>query len=388
MKSKILIVAAEASSALYAKRLLEHWRSKNREIEAFGVGTREMEALGFECLGRSEDMAVVGFQEVISHWSVISSAFDRLLAAAKVRKPDIALLLDYPDFNLRLAARLKALGIRVVYYISPQVWAWRQGRVKKIKACVERMLVVFPFEKGFYDQHGVSCAFVGHPLLDELSPRLFDEEERNRERSKFGLTPDDLVLGLMPGSRRSEIKHHLQTQLATAQKLRERHPRLKVALLVAPTLDKQEIQAQLPDLKEPLMVMQRDPMEMVSLVDVVLAASGTATLTVGLLEKPMVIMYKMNRLTAYLARKFVRNTPYFGMINLVLGREVCRELFQEQAEPGPLAEALDALMSSSLQRQRVAAELRDAKTKLGERGATVRVAAELERFFQEGQNPC
>jgi len=109
---------------------------------------------------------------------------------------------------------------------------------------------------------------------------------------------------------------------------------------------------------------------------------------VGLLEKPMVIMYKMNRLTAYLARKFVRNTPYFGMINLVLGREVCRELFQEQAEPGPLAEALDALMSSSLQRQRVAAELRDAKTKLGERGATVRVAAELERFFQEGQNPC
>jgi lipid-A-disaccharide synthase len=134
--------------------------------------------------------------------------------------------------------------------------------------------------------------------------------------------------------------------------------------------------------------MQRDPMEMVSLVDVVLAASGTATLTVGLLEKPMVIMYKMNRLTAYLARKFVRNTPYFGMINLVLGREVCRELFQEQAEPGPLAEALDALLRSAVQRQKVATELRDAKNKLGERGATLRVATELECFFQGGPSPC
>lgn len=340
MNPKILIVAAEASSALYAKRLLEHWRESGKEVEAFGVGTRAMEELGFECLGRSEEMAVVGFQEVISHWSLISGAFHRLLEEAAKRQPQVALLLDYPDFNLRLAAKLKKMGIPVVYYISPQVWAWRQGRVKKIKACVDRMLVVFPFEKEFYDKHQVQCSFVGHPLLDELDDSLFDPQELDRERSKFGIQPEDILVALMPGSRNSEINHHLEIQLAAAESLRKQHPNAKLALLVAPTLDKNQLQSRLGTLKFPLILMQKDPMEMVKLADVVLAASGTATLLVGLLEKPMVIMYKMNALTAYLARRFVRNTPYFGMINLVLGREVCPEFFRNRRRRGILPRLL------------------------------------------------
>ncbi|MCB0364746.1 MAG: lipid-A-disaccharide synthase [Bdellovibrionaceae bacterium] len=381
MKPKILIVAAEASSALYAKRLLELWKSQGKEVEAFGVGTRAMEEMGFECLGRSEEMAVVGFQEVISHWGLISGVFHQLLDEADKRKPQVALLLDYPDFNLRLAAKLKKKGIPVVYYISPQVWAWRQGRVKKIKACVDRMLVVFPFEKDFYDQHKVSCSFVGHPLLDELSDSLFDRAELDKERSKYGIGPEEVLVALMPGSRNSEINHHLATQLAAAERLRLQHKDVKVALLVAPTLDKDQLQAKLGELKFPLILMQKDPMEMVKLADVVLAASGTATLLVGLLEKPMVIMYKMNALTAYLARKFVRNTPFFGMINLVLGREVCREFFQEQATAENLADALGELVASKSKRVQVSEDLKGAKTHLGEKGATSRVAHELEDFI-------
>ena len=381
MKPKVLMVAAEASSALYAKRLLEHWRDSGKEVEAFGVGSKAMEELGFECLGRSEEMAVVGFQEVISHYSLIKGVFNQLLEEAARRKPQVVLLLDYPDFNLRLAAKLKKLGIPVVYYISPQVWAWRQGRVKKIKACVDQMLVVFPFEKDFYDQHGVQCSFVGHPLLDELADNLFDSNELARERGKFGIRDDEVLLALMPGSRRSEINHHLITQLQAAEELSKQCSKLKVSLLVAPTLNKEELQAQLPPLSFPLMLIQRDPMEMVKLADVVLAASGTATLLVGLLEKPMVIMYKMNALTAYLARKFVRNTPHFGMINLVLGGEVCPEFFQEQANPNQLAKALKELVDSPEKRELMKESLKLAKTKLGDKGATLRVAEELDRYI-------
>ena len=141
---KILIVAAEASSCLYAQRLLQHWKKHNISVEAFGIGDASMMAEGFECLGRAEDLAVVGISEVISHWSVIKKAFNDCVAAALERKPDVVLLLDYPGFNLRFASKMKAIGIPVVYYISPQVWAWKQGRVKTIKKVVDKMLVVFP----------------------------------------------------------------------------------------------------------------------------------------------------------------------------------------------------------------------------------------------------
>lgn len=383
MSSQVMIVAGEASSALYAQRLLEYWRHQKRNIVAFGVGTQEMENLGFERLGKAEEMAVVGIQEVIAHWGIIKGAYDRLLSEARSRRPQVALLLDYPDFNLRLAKQLKKMGIPVVYYISPQVWAWRRGRVKNIKECVDRMLVLFPFEKDFYDQHGVSCGFVGHPLLDELNEELFSGEEINRARSRFGLNSQgqDIVLGLMPGSRRSEVKHHLQTQLKVAEKLFRQFPKLKVALLLAPTLDKEEIRDQLSDLKVPLIIMQMSPLEMIKIIDLALVASGTATLLVGLLEKPMNIMYRMNSLTAFLAKRFVKHTSYFGMINLVLGEEVCPEFFQERASVEILSESLGRLISSPLLMDQMALSLSRARQLLGSQGATVRVAQELDAFL-------
>jgi lipid-A-disaccharide synthase len=378
---KILIVAAEASSCLYAQRLLQHWKKTGAHLQAFGIGNEAMAKEGFECLGRAEDLAVVGIQEVMSHWGVIKKAFYDLLEAARTRRPDVVLLLDYPDFNLRLAKRLKALKIPIVYYISPQVWAWRTGRVKLIQKFVDKMLVVFPFEKDFYASHNVAVEFVGHPLLDELDPEQFNAGRRAVHRSKYGIGPEDVVLALMPGSRDSELKHHLAVQLAAARELHAKNPAVKVALFVAPNFSKEHVQARLSDLDFPLILIKDEPFSMIDLADVVLCASGTATLMVGLLEKPMVIMYRMNPISAFLAKRFVRKTKYFGLINLVLDERVAPELFQEQADVPGLVNQLQGLIKDAAARERMSQGLRPAKSRLGNRGATERVAAVLRPYW-------
>jgi len=384
-KRKILIVAAEASSCLYAQRLLQHWKKHNFSIEAFGIGDRAMEKEGFECLGRSEDLAVVGLFEVISHWGVIKKAFYDNVRAAQERKPDVVLLLDYPGFNLRFAKKIKAMGIPVVYYISPQVWAWKTGRVKIMRQVIDKMLVVFPFEVDFYKKHdmqSMKVEFVGHPLLDELNPVHLDGKSRDVHRARYGILPDDVLLALMPGSRVSEIKHHLQVQIGAARELLKKHPNLKVALFVAPNFEKEQLQNWLQGLDFPLMLIKDEPFSMIDLADVVLCASGTATLMVGLLEKPMVIMYRMNPMTAVLAKMFVKSTKYFGLINLVLDQLAVREVFQEEADTPHLVRELEPLIANPALRAEQKARLKPAKDRLGSRGATGRVAKALEEYWK------
>lgn len=378
---KILIVAAEASSCLYAQRLLQYWKKHNISVEAFGIGDEAMRAEGFDCLARAEDLAVVGLSEVISHWDVIKKAYNDVVAAAVERKPQVVLLLDYPGFNLRLAKKLKGLGLPIVYYISPQVWAWKKGRIKTIQAVVDKMLVVFPFEETFYADNGVKVEFVGHPLLDELNPKHFDPKARAMHRAKYGLVDDDVLLALMPGSRRSELKHHMQAQLQAAKMLVDKHPHLKVALFVAPSFEKEDLQAWLGGLDFPLMLIKDEPFRMIDLADVVLVASGTATLMVGLLEKPMVVMYKMSAFTAWFAKTFVTTTKHFGLINLVLDERAVPELFQGQADPPFLAAELEPLIINRERRKMVQERLKPAKDRLGSTGATERVAAALESYW-------
>jgi lipid-A-disaccharide synthase len=380
---KILIIAAEASSCLYARRLLQHWKKHNISVEAFGVGDEAMASEGFECLARAEDMAVVGFAEVIAHWDVIKQAAGKLLEAAAKRRPQVVLLLDYPGFNLRFAKKMKAMGIPVVYYISPQIWAWKKGRIKQIQKFVDKMLVIYPFEKTFYDDNGVHVEFVGHPLLDELDTRHFNTKSRDSHRAKFGVTPDDVLLALMPGSRRSEMKYNLQAQLEAARVLQKKHPWVKVAMFVAPSFTTEQVQEWLSGLDFPLMLIKDEPFSMIDLADVVLCASGTATLMVGLLEKPMVIMYKVNRLTATIAKWFIEARKNFGLINLVLGEHAVPELFQEKADVPHLVDALEPMLINPEKRRQIQERLRPAKTRLGSAGATSRVAAALESYWSK-----
>ena len=378
----IMIVAGEASSALYAQRLLEYWRNQNLQVKAFGVGSQAMVNLGFEALGRSEEMAVVGLQEVLSHFSLIKDVFYRLIDEAQKRKPDVILLLDYPDFNLRLCKRLKKLGLPVVYYISPQLWAWRTGRVEIIRNFIDRMLVVFPFEKDFYLKHQVKVDFVGHPLLDELKNFRWDEPTRQMHRKRFGIQPNDILIGMMPGSRRSELKHNLQTQLEAIDHLAQKMPQAKFAWLVAPTFSLDEAKAMLrPEQQASVQIIQMEPFAMIQLCDGILCASGTATLMVGLAEVPMVIMYRMNAITAFFAKRLVKHTPFFGMVNLIAGKKIVPELFQEQASPQKLADTMTEILAKEAA-PTVRADLAKIQHLLGSHGATERVAKVLQDYLQ------
>lgn len=381
-RAKVMIVAAEASSSLYAQRLLEYWRTQGVDVEAFGVGSQAMENLGFRRIGKSEEMAVVGLQEVLAHWGLIKDTFYKLVDAVKTEKPNVVLLLDYPDFNLRLAKKIQGLDVPIVYYISPQLWAWRTGRIHLIKRVVQKMLVLFPFERDFYEKHQVPVEFVGHPLLDELKSQ--DEKHRARQllRSRYGIQDPQQVVGLMPGSRVSELKHNLATQIQAAQLLSRRGQPTAFALLVAPSLSLEQVHAMLPQYDFPLILVKDDPVQMIELADVILCASGTATLLVGLLQKPMVVMYRMNAISAFFAKLFVKGKiPFFAMVNLIMGEKVVEEYFQGEANPQQLAGSLNQLLSNQEYRRKVEGDLARLQEKLGKTGATSRVAKVLETYF-------
>ncbi len=379
--NEVMIVAAEASSVTYAQRLLEHWQSEGKKIKAFGVGSREMEKLGFECLGRAEEMAVVGAAEIVGAYGRLKKVFNDLVAAAAARRPKVVIVMDYPEFNLMLSKKMYALGIPVVYYISPQVWAWRKGRVKTIKKYCKKVFVLFPFEVPFYEEHQVPCEFVGHPILDELDDKLFDLTYRKNHRNQCGIRDDEVVLGLMPGSRNLELKQHFQIQLDVARKLMKKYQNVKVLIMVAPTFDKEKLEPYLENFRLPYMIIKDEPARMVHLADFVLVASGTATLMVGLLQKPMVIMYRMKFMTGVFARFFIRGVKFFGLVNLILGREVCPERWQSEANSEVLFELMDRYFQDPQYAEKVRLELGELRQHLGNKGATKRVAQSLEEFF-------
>ncbi len=381
----VLIVAAEASSARFAQLLLEHWKKEKTSVQAFGVGSDAMEAMGFERLGKSEEMAVVGVSEIIEHYGKLKEVFNSLVREAEKRRPKVVVIMDYPEFNLMLAKKMKALGIPVVYYITPQVWAWRKGRVKTIQKFCDKVFVLFPFEVDFFQKKGVPCEFVGHPILEDLDPKFWDSSYRKLHRNRCGIQDDEIVIGLMPGSRRKEIQHHLQIQLDVARRLYNTYPKIRILLMCAPTVNKEALQDQMGDLRFPIIVQKDDPFEMIHLADFVLAASGTATLMVGLLEKPMVIMYKLHWFTGLVARLVVHGVKYFGIVNLILNREVVPERWQGGANVDELFNLMKRYLDEPAYTEKVRSDLRLIREQLGSLGATRRVAEGLKPYFSQGK---
>lgn len=375
---RVLMVAAEASSALYAQRLLEHW--EGRDFEAFGVGSQEMVDIGFKAIGKAEEMAVMGLQEVVSHWDVISKAYKSILEECKKNPPKFALLLDYPGFNLRLAKDLKKLGIPVVYYISPHIWAWKKKRIHKIKKVVDKMLVLFPFEVELYEKHNVDVEFVGHPLVDEIDSYVGTAEELQRRKDRYGFGKNKVV-ALMPGSRHSELKYILEPQIKAAEELYKKYPSLNYALFVAPTLDLKEVKLMLPKYGFPLTIIKEEPLKMIPLADIVLCASGTATLFVGLFKKPLVVMYKMNAFTVFIGQFLVRSLKFFGLVNIVMGREVAPELFQGAANVDNLVKHMEVYISDSKAYEAAVSDLSLVREKLGNDNVTQKVSDAIERFW-------
>jgi lipid-A-disaccharide synthase len=382
-REELLVVAGEASGDLHGARLLTELRRLVPGIGAFGLGGGELRAAGLEAIADSSEVAVVGIVEVLKVLPRIRQVFGALLAEVDRRRPRAAVLIDFPDFNLRLARRLARRGIPVIYYISPQVWAWRRGRVRTIARRVDRMLVLFAFEVDFYRRSGVPAVHVGHPLVDEV-PRLPSAWDRAPASADAAAEP--LRLALLPGSRRSEVEALLPVMLEAAARLATTMP-IAVTLIRAPGIPEALLARYVEQARRrreaggaagagpapPVRVVSDDRFGAIADSHLALCASGTATLEVGLLGTPMIVLYRLAWWTYVLARLLVR-LPNFAMVNLVLGREVVPELLQGEAEPERIAAEASRLLRDGEARARLRAGLAELRPRLGEGGASARAA--------------
>jgi lipid-A-disaccharide synthase len=378
--ARVLIVAGEASGDLYGGLLMRAMAGEAQvpegpgDVRFTGVGGSSMRAAGLEPLGDASVLGVTGLLEVAARfgaiWRAWRSVVDVLESAT--RKPDLAILIDYPDFNLRVAGRARRAGVPVLYFISPQVWAWRRGRVKRMRKTVDRMLVILPFEETLYREAGVPVTFVGHPLLDLVHPA----RTRPQERARLGLDPDRPLVALLPGSRRNEITSLLAPILEAVAILRSEFRDLQAMLLVAPTTNRAEMEARLralPALSPPPVLVSDDRYDAVASADLALVASGTATLETALLGVPMVILYRMNPLSYALARR-LSDLKQIGMPNLIASRPVVPELVQERCRGAVIAAEARAILTDPARMAQMRAGLLEVRGRLGSPGAIGRVA--------------
>jgi lipid-A-disaccharide synthase len=370
----LLVVAGEASGDLHGARLLSELRRRVPDLNVFGLGGDEMRAAGLQPVAHSSEISVVGITEVLKILPRAREVFADLLREVERRKPPLAVLIDFPDFNLRLAKELKGRGLEVVYYISPQVWAWRRGRIKTIARLVDRMLVLFPFEADFYREHGVDVVHVGHPLVDEVPvlPQAWDREEP---------AGGPFRVALLPGSRRSEVEALLPTLLAAARRLADRLP-VEVRIIKAPTIPAELLDEAVELAGLPVEIVAADRFAAIADSHLAICASGTATLEVGLLGTPMIMVYRLASWTYALAKLMVR-LPNVSLVNLVLDRRVVPELIQGEANPERIAAEAERLLTDAGERNRMREALAGVRVRLGEGGASRRAAGEVAELLAE-----
>ncbi len=372
MGEEILIVAGEASADLHAARALIELRKLRPGLRAFGVGGPALRAAGLETLYPAEEISVMGLVEVLPRIPRILSILGGLARAAQARRPKVALLVDLPDFNLRLAAKLKVLDVKVVYYISPTIWAWRKGRARQIARVVDRMLCILPFEPEAYRGTGVRARFVGHPFAERPLPA-----PAAAYRDALGLARDRTTIAIVPGSRRGEVARLLPPMLDAAERLRANHPDAQFVLPVAPTLDRALLAPYLAaHAALEVRLVDGRTADAVGASDAALVKSGTSTLEAGLMHRPMVVAYRLSWLS-YLIGKLLVKLTHFSLVNLLVGREVVPELLQGQATGERLAAALERVLADGPARDAQLAGLLEVRATLGEPGAPERVAREV-----------
>jgi lipid-A-disaccharide synthase len=363
---RLLVSCGEPSGDFYGAELVRHLRRELPQLKVFGLGGDRLLGEGAQLTAHVRELAVVGLVEVIRHLGRLRAVFRTLLAEILQDPPQLAVLVDYAGFNLRLARELRRHGIPVVYYVSPQVWAWRRGRIRTIRETVARMLVLFPFEEELYRQAGVPVTFVGHPLVDFLQPPV----SRSQLRRDLGLDPARPLVAVLPGSRRQELDQNLPPLAEAVVRLASRRPDLQFVLAAAPGLEP-SLAARLGG--TPLRVQANRTHDVVGAADLALVASGTATVEAALLGTPMVVVYRISALSYALGRPFV-SVPHYAMVNLVAGRRLVPELIQG----GFTAAAVEAEALSLLENPEKSATMRaglvEVRRLLGEPGASGRAA--------------
>jgi len=361
-----MIIAGEASGDMRAAGLALALKELDPTLRLTGIGGTHMHQAGVECFTDITELAVIGIAEVIKNLGRIKKVFDQTLIQIGTTHPDAVILVDYPGFNLRLAREIKKRGIKIIYYISPQVWAWREKRVLKIKELVDRMIVLFPFEQDIYSKYGMKVDYVGHPLVDEI----IVEKNQTEVLKSLGLSASKTTIGLMPGSRAKEVERHLPCMLTAAQILFKQNQERQFILLKASTIPLKLIEDELFSYKHlPLKIYDGPTYDGINAIDAAMVASGTATLETALLKKPMVIIYKTSWLT-YCIAKAVIKIPYIGLVNIVAGKKIVEELVQNDATAARLNDAIE----TALHNPQIIDELATVKTSLGEPGASRRAA--------------
>lgn len=362
---EVLFVAGEASGDLHAGSVAAHLRALRPDLRTAGVGGSHMRASGVEVLRDYRELAVMGFVEVLRHIPKHAALLRQLRARIATGRVAVVVVIDYPGFNMKVAAAARDAGIPVLYYVTPQVWAWGAGRLPKLARLITRAAVILPFEEALLRGYGIDATFVGHPLLDRAE-RLPSREEA---RARLGIAPGERVLALFPGSREQEIARHLAPFLDTGRLMAERYPGLRVIVHAAPTvtLDAATVAA-------PFEVVRGASFDVFRAADVALCKSGTTTLECAIAECPMAVAYRTGGLSYRIARRVVK-IPYIGLVNVVAGREVAREFVQDALEPRLVAGELGRLLDDADYRAVQRAGLLEVRAKLGNPGAAGRVAA-------------
>ena len=362
----ILLSAGEASGDMYAARLAAALQQRS-SIALFGMGGPKMAAAGVELVVNSSEVAVVGITEIIHRLPSLLRAMRRLVAEAERRQPPLAIFVDFPSFHLRLARKLRRVGIRNIYFVAPQFWAWRPWRVRPMRRRFEQALCIFPFEEEFFRQRGMPAKFVGHPLVGKVRAK--------KSRAEFfrahGLDPARPLVALLPGSRSSELGHHMPVLLEACRKLYA-EKNAQFVLAAAPGLELESLRAILPAILQ-IRLLHGETYDALAAADVAIVSSGTATIETALLDTPMVVVYRLSRITAMLARPLVR-TPFVSMVNLMAGRRVVPELVQHDFTPARVAAEVSRLLDSPSARDEMRRGLAEVRERLGPPGAIERAA--------------
>lgn len=368
-----MIVAGEVSGDQHAARLVRDLRAARSDVEVFGIGGEALRREGVRTIVDARDMAVLGFFEVLSRLVFFHRVFKQMVALFTREKPDALLLVDYPGFNLRLAAQAHARGIPVLYYVSPQVWAWHKSRIPKMARIIDLLMVIFPFEVDVFKDTGLKTVFVGHPLVESVHRTLA------RPSPELPWPPGARRIGLLPGSRRQEIERILPVMLAAAQQLRRRDPSTAFLVPAASADIRDVITRQLatlaPEDRAVVAVVEGQMRDVARQARAAMVCSGTATVETALMKCPMIVVYRMAAPTYWFGRLMIR-VPWLGMVNLIAKRTLCPEFIQGAARPAAMAEAIEALAVDGPDRQAQLTGLDEVARDL-EGAATIPTAGQL-----------
>jgi len=366
---RLFFSAGESSGDQHAASMFTELKKRLPDIQASGMGGLKMQQAGIHIVFDSSKIAVIGLFEVIKHYPDIRHALNQLKERLLVEKPDLLICVDYKEFNLKLARFAKQHGIKVLFYVSPQVWAWRSGRVESYGKAIDMMAVIFPFEVKYYQEKSIPVRYVGHPSVDKVIP----QRSKQADLENFSLFNSKPIIGILPGSREGEIRRILPIMLQAVERLSQRYPRIQFILPQADSISDALLNHYLQACSQPICVIKNQPYDVMQCCDVIMTTSGTASLETALLKIPMVIVYKLSPVTYFLA-KYLVQTRYIGLPNIIAEKSIVKELIQNQLTAENLLAEVSQILDNPTYKKNMLKELEKVKEKLGSGGGSKNMA--------------